>query len=147
MVTRAGRSRRAPRRGVLAVLALQAGAALLVGGWFATGHASAPDHGLLQVDVLTLHERVDGLQPVGDRPTMVVLTCPRAAPRQGGLSVAYGFAVSTDVGLAARVALPRAARCDDGYVLLDAAGYVRYRTYDPGWPAHAEEQQILLAHL
>jgi len=32
-------------------------------------------------------------------------------------------------------------------VLLDGTGAVRYRTYDPGWSAHAEEQEILLEHL
>ena len=32
-------------------------------------------------------------------------------------------------------------------MLLDAAGLVRYRSYDPGWPQHAEEQEILLEHL
>lgn len=116
-------------------------------GWFATGHASAPDDGLLQLDVLSLSERVPGLEPVGGRPTMVVLTCPAAVPVPRTLSPAYGFAVSTDPDLAGRVALPRAVACHDGYVLLDAAGLVRYRSYDPGWPEHDEEQEILLEHL
>jgi len=49
-----------PRRGVSSVLALQALSVALVLGWFATGHTSAPDAGLLQLDVLSLHERVAG---------------------------------------------------------------------------------------
>jgi len=136
-----------PRRGVPAVLALLLACAGLTAGWFATGHASAPDHGLLQLDVLSLSERVPGLQAQDGRPTMVVLTCPSAVAPARTLSPAYGFAVSTDPDLARRVALPGATRCDDGYVLLDGAGLVRYRSYDPGWPRHTEEQEILLENL
>lgn len=142
-----GVSTRTRLRGVGPVLALQALVVALVVGWFATGHASAPDSGLLQLDVLSLHERVAGLEPVDGRPTMVVLTCPAAPERPRALAATYGLAVSTDADLARRVALPRATGCSDGYVLLDAAGYVRYRTYDPGWPKHAQEQEILLEHL
>lgn len=134
-------------RGVLPVLALELLAGGLVAGWFATGHVSAPDAGLQQLDVLSLREPVDGLGAVGGRPTMVLLTCAQAPPPARTLDPSYGFVVSTDADLARRVALPRAARCDDGYVLLDGAGLVRYRTYDPGWPRHAQEQQILLEHL
>lgn len=129
------------------VLALQVLCVALVVGWFGTGHASAPDHGLLQLDVLTLHERVDGLGAQGGRPTMVVLTCATRPAHGRTLATGYGFAVSTDPDLARRVALPRAPDCHDGYVLLDSAGYVRYRSYDPGWPQHAKEQEILLGHL
>ena len=134
-------------RGVAPTAALMATCVALTAGWFATGHASAPDDGLLQLDVLSLSERVAGLEPVDGRPTMVVLTCERDAAAPRTLSPAYGFVVSTDSELARRVALPRAPACEDGYVLLDAAGLVRYRSYDPGWPQHAEEQEILLEHL
>ena len=134
-------------RGVAQTAALLATCVGLTVGWFATGHASAPDDGLLRLDVLSLSERVPGLEPVGGRPTMVVLTCERDAAVARTLSPAYGFAVSTDPGLARRVALPAATACEDGYVLLDAAGLVRYRSYDPDWPQHAEEQEILLEHL
>ena len=132
------------RRGALVVGALQALCVALVVGWFATGHASAPDSGLLQLDVITLDEPVEGLGAVGGRPTMVVLTCPSRAVPARTLDARYGFAVSTDPDLARRVALPRAASCSDGYVLLDASGHVRYRSYDPGWSSHDEEQEILL---
>jgi hypothetical protein len=133
-----------PRRGVAAVVLLQVAATALVVGWLVTGHASAPDHGLLQLDVLSLSERVPGLEPLDGRPTMVVLTCPQAPARPRALAARFGLVVSDDPVLARRLALPRAPRCDDGYVLLDAAGLVRYRSYDPGWPDHAEEQEILL---
>ena len=134
-------------RGVAPTVALLATCVALTTGWFATGHASAPDDGLLQLDVLSLSERVPGLEPVDGRPTMVVLTCERDAAVTRTLSPVYGFAVLTDAELARRVALPGATACEDGYVLLDAAGLVRYRSYDPGWPQHAEEQEILLEHL
>jgi len=52
-------------RGVPLVLSLQALVVTLVVAWFATGHASAPDDGLQQLDVLAVHERVPGLAPVG----------------------------------------------------------------------------------
>ena len=135
-------------RGVRLVVGLQAVAAALVAGWFATGRASAPDAGLLQLDLLSLSERVPGLDAVDGRPTMVVLTCERLGRSGRALDAAYGLVVSTDPVLAAHVALPLAtAECQAGYVLLDATGTVRYRTYDPGWQDHSFEQEVLLEHL
>lgn len=137
-----------PPRGVRLVLGVQAVASALVAGWFATGHAAAPDAGLLQLDVLSLAERVDGVEAVGGRPTMLVLTCPALPRPPRELSRAYGLVVSTDPDLARRLALPLAtAECQAGYVLLDASSTVRYRTYDPGWAEHAFEQEVLLGHL
>jgi len=134
--------------GVRLVLAVQAVATSLVVGWFATGHVSSPDAGLLQLDVLSLSERVPGVEAVDGLPTMVVLTCERLARRERRLDEAYGLVVSTDPALAERLALPLAtAECQPGYVLLNAAGTVRYRTYDPGWQEHAFEQEVLLEHL
>ncbi len=130
------------------VLAVQAVSTALVVGWFATGHASAPDDGLLQLDVLSLSERVAGVEAVGGRPTMLVLTCDRLRVRPRQLSPAYGLVVSTDPALAARLALPLApVQCQPGYVLLAGDSVVRYRTYDPGWQDHAFEQQVLLEAL
>ena len=135
-------------RGVRTVVGLQAVAVALVAGWFATGHASAPDAGLLQLDVLSLSERVPGVEAVDGRPTMVVVTCPSLPRTSRGLDPAYGLVVSTEPALAARLALPRATTaCQPGYVLLDGASVVRYRSYDPGWQDHAFEQGELLEHL
>ena len=134
------------RREVAVVLALQAVSAVLVAGWFATGHAAAPDDGLQQLDVLSLSERVPGVTAVDGRPTMVVVQCGPAPQRR--LDEAYGLVVSDDPALAERLALPRAVRdCQPGYVLLDGGSVVRYRTYDPGWPDHTFEQEVLLGHL
>ena len=138
---------REARRGVFLVLGLQAAAVVLVAGWFAAGHASAPDAGLQQLDVLSLSERVDGVTAVDGRPTMVVVTCPAQLPDRRTLDPSYGLVVSTDPALAARLALPRAAQCQAGYVLLDGDSLVRYRTYDPSWVEHSFEQEVLLGHL
>ena len=128
------------------MLAVQAVAAALVAGWFATGHASAPDDGLLQLDVLSLSERVPGVTAVDGRPTMVVVQCGPAPARR--LDEAYGLVVSSDAALADRLALHRAVEdCQPGYVLLDGHSVVRYRSYDPGWPDHSFEQEVLLGHL
>jgi hypothetical protein len=139
--------RRRPPHGVLLVLLVQALACGLVAGWFARGHASAPDAGLVQLDVLSLSEPVAGVEAVDGRPTMVVLTCPELVPDRRTLDPVYGLVVSTDPAIAARLALPRAPQCQPGYVLLDAASRVRYRTYDPSWLDHAFEQHLLLEHL
>ena len=141
------RRRRRPPRGVGLVLLVQLAATVLVGGWFARGHASAPDDGLVQLDVLSLSEAVPGVAAVGGRPTMVVVTCPELVPEGRALDPAYVLVVSTDPDLAGRVALPRAEQCQPGYVLLDGASRVRYRTYDPSWPEHSFEQEVLLEHL
>ena len=138
---------REARRGVLLVVAVQVTAVVLVGGWFAAGHASAPDAGLQQLDVLSLSERVDGVTAVEGRPTMVVVTCPAQLPGRRALDPSFGLVVSTDPALAVRLALPRAVQCQAGYVLLDADSLVRYRTYDPNWLHHSFEQEVLLGHL
>ncbi len=135
---------RRPPRGVPTVVALLLTGTALVAGWFATGHASAPDSGLLQVDVLSLHERVPGVVPVDGLPSMYVVTCPGAPDHARELAPRYGLVVSRDADLARRLALPRATSCYPGYALVDREGFVRYRSYDPGWQDHAQEQQILL---
>ncbi len=128
------------------VLVVQAVATALVVGWFATGHASAPDGGLLQLDVLSLSERVPGVTAVDGRPTMFVVQCGPVPERV--LDEAYGLVVRSDPALAERLALHRAiADCQPGYVLLDGDSVVRYRSYDPGWADHSFEQEVLLEHL
>ena len=145
----AGIKRRGLRRDVGLVLAVQALSVALVAAWFATGHASAPDDGLLQLDVLSLSERVPGVEAINGQPTMIVLTCPAllpVPPRE--LDQAYGLVVSTDPELAQRLALPLAtSECQAGYVLLDGDSVVRYRSYDPGWAEHSFEQEVLLDSL
>lgn len=135
------------RAGKAIIVATQLVAVGLVVGWFAAGHPSAPDGGLSQLDLLSLHERVAGVTAVGGRPTMVVVTCPTGVRRVRLLSSSYSLVVSTDPALADRLALPRAKGCQAGYVLVDDEGFVRYRSYDPGWQRHPEEQEILLEHL
>ena len=147
MVHSVGRLLREARRGVLLVLALQLLCVTLVAGWFAAGHASAPDAGLTQLDVLSLSERVPGLRADAGRPTMVVITCDGRYERT--LDERYGLYLVAEPELARRLALPLAVRptCQDGYVLLDGQSRVRYRTYDPGWREHSFEQEVLLGHL
>lgn len=143
-------------RDVLAVALAQVVVVALVVGWFTTGHASAPDDGLLQLDVLSLHERVPGLDAQDGKPTMLVVTGPPTPHCLGEvqwaqdhpLSPAYSRVLVSDPAEAERLALPAAARrCQPGYVLLDASGMVRYRSYDPGWAQHLQEQEILLESL
>ena len=141
---------RTPRRDALLVGFVCAFGVVVTTGWFASGRASAPDDGLLQISVLSLRERVSGVVAVDGKPTMVVLAgrCPTiGAPT---LSGQYGVVVheADEPGydaLARLLALPEAARrCQPGYALVDLERVVRYRTYDPGWALHAEEQSILL---
>lgn len=138
---------RQARRDVRVVLLVQAVATVLVAGWFAVGHASAPDGGLHQLDVLSLSEAVPGLSAVDGRPTLVAVTCDVST--RSPLDPAFGLRLVDDPALARRLALPRAVAptCTDGYVLLDGRSRVRYRTYDPGWREHAFEQEVLLEHL
>ena len=142
-------------RGVLLVAAAQAVVTALVIAWFATGHSSAPDGGLQQLDVLSLHERLPGLTVT--QPTMIISagSCPAQAKtavarhgRSEGLPLRYGLRLLDPVGDAALVralALGRSlAHCQPGYALVDAAGFVRYRTYDAQLADHADEQRVLL---
>ena len=143
--------------GTRLVVGTQGLAVALVVGWFATGHVSAPDDGLRQVDVLSLHEKVAGVAAVGGRRTVVVApsTCPaqvRAelalAGRPGGLPAEYGLVVLADPAVVRALALGRSlTQCLPGYALVDSAGFVRYRTYDPGLADHVDEQRVLLENL
>ena len=150
MIGSSGADAEKARREGRFVSLVQAVAAVIVLGWFASGHASAPDDGLLQLDILTLHEKVAGVEPVDGHPTMVVLAGTCSSDAKSSLPSSYGVVVHHPnepayAGLAQDLALPAAAgRCQPGYVLVDRAGFVRYRTYDPGWAAHSDEQSILL---
>ena len=133
----------ATRRERVLVAAVVTLGVLLTVGWLGSGRPSAPDDGLQQIGMITLRERVPGVSAEDGRPTMVVLSC------DGGTAALSGYPVrvlNPDPGLARSLALPRAAApaCADGYALVDGAGYVRYRSYDPGWERHAHEQSVLL---
>ena len=141
--------------GVLLVAAAQALVTALVIAWFATGHSSAPDGGLQQLDVLSLHERLPGLTVA--QPTMIISagSCPAQARatvvrhgRSDGLPLRYGLRLLDpvrDAALVRALALGRSlTRCQPGYALVDAAGFVRYRTYDAQLAEHADEQRVLL---
>lgn len=117
-----------------------------------------------------MHERVPGLAPVGGRPT-IVFTAGRcqgpgrlAVARRnepGHLRPAYAMAVLGGPPLAEAVVVPDAggrltgllalgqslSRCQPGYALVDGAGFVRYRTYDPRPEDHAAEESVLLENL
>jgi hypothetical protein len=113
------------------MLAVQALAVALVAGWFATDHASAPDDGLLQLDLLSLSERVPGAVAVDGRPTMLVLTCPAPYCRCRSVGSTRRTAWSSVPTRPSRagLALPLAtAQCQPGYVLLDADSVIRYRS-------------------
>lgn len=143
--------------GARLVVGVQALTVALVVGWFATGHASAPDHGLRQLDVLTLHEKVAGVLPVDGKRTVVIApsTCGAQAQREvaeagrpTGLPSEYGLTVLQDPALVQALALGRSlTSCLPGYALVDSRGYVRYRTYDPGLADHVDEQRVLLENL
>jgi hypothetical protein len=72
------------------------------------------------------------------------------APADAPVAVPAGLGATElradpDGALARALALPRAASgCLPGYAVVDPAGLVRYRTYDPRWAHHATEQSILL---
>jgi len=175
--------RRQQRRTLLSLLAVQAivVAAVLA---YAIQLPLQPDHGLQQLDALTLHDRVPGVTAVDRRPTLYIATGPLAAPhcramagrlvshrgKADGLSGDFavvllvpGARTSTapaetaqddrytqireDPGgrTAAALALPDAARhCRPGYAVVDLTGVIRYRTYDPDYGRHSQEQAILL---
>ena len=78
----------------------------------------------------------------------LLLLAPRGrVPTAEAAPAGAGTAVRADPGgaLARALALPGAATdCRPGYAVVDAAGDVRYRTYDPDWAHHRQEQEVLL---
>ena len=141
------------RRDVLLVVGTQLAAAALLLGWVAVGGSYAPDQGLQQVDVLSLHEKVPGIEPADGKPTLLASggQCQQQGQmaharygRPDGLPTTYGL-TTLDAEQTRAVGLGRAlTSCAPGYALIDARGYVRYRTYDPGFGGHADEQRVLL---
>ena len=154
------------------LLAVQLVAVVAVIVW-ASGRPLTPDGGLQQFDALSLRESVPGLTAVSGRPTLYVATgdladpaCAEelrdfldrrtdptypavllvpAGPVPSSLPADTEVRTENAVALVRAVALPGAAQgCRPGYALVDGAGDVRYRTYDPGYGAHATEPSVLL---
>lgn len=103
-----------------------------------------PVHGLQQLDLLYLDQpapmgaRLD-LDPTG--PTLLVI-CRDCRPP----AVAAHVVVSSDPDVADAYALRRRdGSVGPGYVMIDGAGHVRYRSFDPNLTDHGQEIQILLA--
>jgi hypothetical protein len=105
----------------------------------------APVPGLRQLDLLYLDEPAPGLDPLGverGRPAVILFCRPACAPPPvTGVQVVH----SGDADLAAEYALlTSSGRVGPGYALVDAAGQLRYRTFDPEPAEHAEEIQVLI---
>ncbi len=145
--------RRIVALGVAQVAAIAAVAA------YATAAPLVPDSGLEQIDLVSLHQRVPGVGAVAGKPTLYLApgltTDPKCAAALSrylrsrdtptGLPNRFGLVVIADGTVVRRLALPRAAAgCHPGYALVDGRGFVRYRTYDGGYPDHTGEQAILL---
>ncbi|GAC1326283.1 MAG: hypothetical protein NVSMB13_10920 [Mycobacteriales bacterium] len=84
--------------------------------------------------------------PAGvDRTYAVLVLVPDVAPAAASVAGLDGVNVDAGGALARALGLRRAATgCSPGYAVVDAAGFVRYRTYDPAWGAHGQEQNLLL---
>jgi hypothetical protein len=105
----------------------------------------APVPGLRQLDLLYLDQPAPGLDRLGVEPgrPAVILFCRSACaePSVTGAQVVH----SGDPELAAQYALlTSSGRVGPGYALVDPAGQLRYRTFDPAPAEHAEEIQILI---
>ena len=102
-----------------------------------------PFHALQQVDLIYLDEPAPGYQALGlqrGRPALVAFCRDCQAP-----PVDAQVRVSDRRDVALRYGLVTAeGRLGPGYALIDPAGNVRYRTFDPGLADHAEEVEVLL---
>ena len=101
-----------------------------------------PQHGLQQLDLLSLDESAPGVAPPPDGLPLVLVFCDGCTPPavEGARVV-----VSRDRALARRYGLGVPA--SPGYALVDGDGDVRYRTYDPGLSEHEVEIQVLVDEL
>lgn len=110
--------------------------------YVATGPLSAPHCRLMLRHLLAHRGHADGLS--GEYGVVLLLPVPAGGP---ALAAAPGVVVRPDPdgATAGALALSRAARaCQPGYAIVDRAGMVRYRTYDPDYALHPQEQAILL---
>ena len=128
--------------GVLAVLtAVAAGLAAYVTSDAHRLHD--PDHSLQQLDLLYLDQpapKLDALDIDPGTPALIVV-CEECQPP----TVEAQVRVTDDPIIARAYGLQTAdGRIGPGYAIVDAAGQVRYRTFDPGLADHASEITVLL---
>ena len=133
---------------VVATLAVL-GAAL---AWFATTEeyqAGGALRGLRQLDLLYLEEPAPRVAALGidpGRPALIVVCRDCDAPALGDpevqVVVTGSEEVARDYGL-----LTTSGRVGPGYAIVDRAGRVRYRTFDPHLSSHPREIDILIAGL
>jgi hypothetical protein len=141
MMARVGTGRR--RWAALAATAAVSGGGVL-GYLGSSAHAlHDPVHALQQFDALYLDEPAPGLTTLGIEPgrPAVVFFCgvPCDPPPVTGAQIVR----SASTLLARRYALTTAeGRVGPGYALVDPAGRLRYRTFDPG--LHVREIQVLV---
>lgn len=130
-----------------ATLAVAAGVAAIgaVGYVLSPGRDVAPVQALRQLDLFYLDEPAPALDELGVQPrrSALILFCDPGcpAPAVTGAQVLH----SDDPRLAAQYALlTTAGRVGPGYAVVNAAGRLRYRTFDPAPGEHAAEIQILI---
>ena len=103
-----------------------------------------PVHGLQQLDLLYLDEPAPALPVAHVGAPLLLVVCEGCDPPPVDAAVH----VTDDPSVAAAVALARTdGRIGPGYAVIDAAGRLRYRTFDPGLGDHAEEITTLLEGL
>lgn len=131
------------RWAALAAAAVAAGAGVLA---YLSSSAHAlhdPVHALQQLDAFYLDEPAPGLAALGVEPgrPAVVFFCGRPCdvpPITGAQT-----ALSSSAALGRQYALVTdEGRIGPGYALVDSAGRLRYRTFDPG--LHQQEIQVLV---
>lgn len=137
----------AVRAVVGAALALAVSGALLAAHLDSpSGRLDAAGLGLTQLDMLYLDEPAPLPDVVGvtpGRPLLIVVCAACAAPDAG-----VPTTVTDDPAVAEAYALRTAdGRVGPGYALVDGAGRVRYRTFDPGLAEHGEEIRVLVEAL
>jgi hypothetical protein len=127
------------------------GAVALLAAVGTIGYLRSPDHdvapilSLRQLDLLYLDEPAPGLDVLGvqaGRPAVVLFGVERCElPELDGAQVVC----SQDPALAARYALRTSTgRVGPGYALVDSAGQLRYRTFDPAPAQHIPEIEVLV---
>jgi hypothetical protein len=130
-----------------AALAVAAAVAVIgaVGYVLSPDRDVAPMQALRQLDQFYLDEPAPALDELGvqpGRPALIMFCDPRCpTPAVTGAQVVH----SDDPRLAAQYALLTGeGRVGPGYAVVNAAGRLRYRTFDPAPGEHAAEIQILI---